>query len=498
MHRFLRKTLVASLALSAGCTFTGLGRYDVTYCNAPKVPGSFAEDPCASLNEKETGCTRYQCEALTGRCVLRALDFDRDGDPEIACGGHDCDDHDGQKASSLAETCDAIDNDCDGTRDEGLIGIVNTESLLSLPANFRDASLSSANGKDIVGAAVVDNTQGSCILAFRGSGEALSPPCTFPPINELTPHQPVVRPIAAEDVTFGVAFIAAPTDCPAGQLAYRSSKGGYVKSPCAAGGVSLPSFLPYPGGKTAIIASVRRDVTSHVECASAEPAPLDLAWIEQPASTSTGPQPRIYSQRLSLALSLAASPPALVPWKDAVFLAAPSEGGVSVWALRAPRPDGSGESVVPLLTTRTLKAFEDAREVDLAVALSAPVARLAIAAEVGCGQARRAVLGIVELTEPGPVLNLTRVVDVASSAVDASAPQITWVEARQEWWLSWLEGAASGRSVHVSSFNADGIPTGTELTLTKDDVVQARPSADTPGIESIDARGLAHTSIGCH
>ena len=42
------------------------------------------------------------------------------GDPTIAGGGPtaDCDDQDPKVFNSSAETCDGIDNDCDGTTDE--------------------------------------------------------------------------------------------------------------------------------------------------------------------------------------------------------------------------------------------------------------------------------------------------------------------------------------------------------------------------------------------
>lgn len=47
---------------------------------------------------------------------------DNDGDGAIAleCGGDDCDDGDDQRAPSLPERCDEIDNDCDAELNEGL------------------------------------------------------------------------------------------------------------------------------------------------------------------------------------------------------------------------------------------------------------------------------------------------------------------------------------------------------------------------------------------
>ncbi len=45
-------------------------------------------------------------------------DDDRDGVPDAACGGTDCDDRDPLAGGETPELCDDVDNDCDGTTDE--------------------------------------------------------------------------------------------------------------------------------------------------------------------------------------------------------------------------------------------------------------------------------------------------------------------------------------------------------------------------------------------
>ena len=188
-------------------------------------------------------------------------------------------------------------------------------------------------------------------------------------------------------------------------------------------------------------------------------ARLDAVWIERPTASASEPAPRIYAQRLALGSSLSTRPPALVPLGDAVLLAAPVDGAVGVWSLRAPAADGSGESVVPLVVPRSLDALGDARSATVALGGPDGAQRMAIVAELGCPPAQRVAMAIARLTMPGPVVEVVRVVEVAPSAARASAPQVAWIEPRKEWWVSWV-GTERGGTVLVRRFNADGMPVG--------------------------------------
>jgi len=500
-----RSFLVALLWMGAGCTFTGLGRYDIGRCDAPGAPTSLDEDPCRALDEPSaSGCLRYQCDVATGTCQQRELDVDRDGDPAVRCGGHDCDDRDGRRRSGGVELCDGVDNDCNGVADDGLVGVLTTRTLLPLPSAFRDASLTSSNGRDLVGAVVVDEAAGPCILAFRGSGEALAPPCTFPARVDGTPRQPAVRPIVAEDATFGAAFVTTPPSCPQGRLGFRSSKGGAALGPCVATGASLPSFLPYPDGKAIVVAYLGRPLDGPVlDCQSAAPAPLNAVWLDRPTATAADPQPRVYSQRLGLGSSLSTWAPALAPLGDAVLLAAPADGAVGVWSLRAPLPDGSGGSVVPLLLPGALPTLAGARAVGVALDALRGDQRLAIVAEIGCPPAQRVALVIVQLAAPGPVATVLYVVEAAPASARAQGPQVAWIEGRKEWWVTWLGDAGNGGSLVMRRFNADGVPAGAPVTAAAGNgVLVGLPNAASSGgpagaIDTIDAVGLAEVALGC-
>lgn len=78
----------AGLAELTGCT---AGQYDIADCSVSAQ--TLLSDTCRELNADPNGCSLFQCNTGTGRCEQRPRDFDRDGDPDSACGGSDCDDN---------------------------------------------------------------------------------------------------------------------------------------------------------------------------------------------------------------------------------------------------------------------------------------------------------------------------------------------------------------------------------------------------------------------
>lgn len=500
--------VLASLFV-AGCTFSGLGNYDVPRCDSPRAPATFADDPCRALDDTSTSsrdtCNVYQCDGASGRCVKRALDFDRDGVPSVACGGNDCDDQDARRTPGAIEICDGVDNDCDGRTDGDLVSALASRAVLA--GDFDDPSLV-VDGDDALGAASVAEGSGRCILAFRGDGTAIAPPCTFAPLAGVNPRAPQVRTITGSDVSFGSVSIGIDAACAEGQLRYANTKGGRVVRPCTSEGASLPAFRPYPGGLRGVTAAIRAPIGSRddaaSDCAALEAAPLDVVWIDRPAAAAEEGGPSIYAQRLALTSSRALRPPALLPFGDAVLLVAPSDDAVGVWSLRAPRADGSGESVVPLATAAALGALRDARATSAAIAedgVESDVRTMAIVAAIGCPPAARLTMAIVRLVPPGPVLEVVDVVDVATRA-HVVAPEIVWMKGRREWWVSWTERDASDASrLFVRRFSATGAPAadahegprGARIALPR----PATIAAASESVAYVDESGLGEAIFGC-
>ncbi len=64
-------------------------------------------------------CTIDTCVEATKTCTHVARDADQDGDPDVHCGGADCDDEDPLVSSAAPEVCaSGIDENCDGSIDE--------------------------------------------------------------------------------------------------------------------------------------------------------------------------------------------------------------------------------------------------------------------------------------------------------------------------------------------------------------------------------------------
>ncbi len=91
---------------------------DGLYCNGPEVcmPGGSASDArgCAAGTPP---CEASACDEDLQECTSSCVDVDGDGAEDVACGGTDCDDADADVFPGATEVCDAAgrDEDCDPT-----------------------------------------------------------------------------------------------------------------------------------------------------------------------------------------------------------------------------------------------------------------------------------------------------------------------------------------------------------------------------------------------
>src|SRR5262249_27015790 len=144
-----------------------------------------------------------------------------------------------------------------------------------------------------------------------------------------------------------------------------------------------------------------------------------------------------------------------------------------VWMLTAPQPDGSGQTVVPILAPPDsgLPAARGA-----SIALDGEGRHLALVAEIGCPPAQKIPMTLVDPTASGPAPTGTRPVAVRAGSARAAAPRVAWLDARSEWWVSWLgvDGALLLRRFTLAGDAADPAITASA----RRNVLAAAPAVD--------------------
>jgi hypothetical protein len=441
----------------AGCTFTGtLTDYDTPECD-PTL--SYAQDPCAMVDVGKMGCLRSQCDPATKRCSVRPLDEDKDGDPSIACGGSDCDDHDAKRSGKLREICDGIDNDCNSLTDDGLlVATALPDKMLSGARDGgADLTLRTDNGRD--GRATYLGYSPSCVhgVTLATGADDLDGGCRsvdVPDAGAAVVRQPQLRTVgSANDTTVGVAFVddtgAAP--CDRERLGFYggnvSGTGGGVLGDC---GAVLPTLASFPASADALIAFYDArlgDRSDPVEgCTLASPAALKVRYV----SGATTIAPDLYtSSQASLGDATSTRPPAIVSVASppALLLASPVGASAGLWAL------SPGGRVVPLTTS--IAALGNARSV--AMALRDDGTRLAIVAEQGCKPDQSITLALADFDPARTTLiggpDSFRKTTIKTGADVATAPSVVWAQARSEWWVAWIDAQQKALVVRVS---ADG------------------------------------------
>lgn len=137
-----------------GCTHLIGPNRDATACPSGYYctldDGCVAAPACAT----DAQCMEYwaddackanvRCEAASSVCVFDILDKDRDGHAPPVCGGGDCNDADPLVHPEASESCNGVDDDCDGLVDEpspaidkqcGVTSVCESGSCVCKPEN---------------------------------------------------------------------------------------------------------------------------------------------------------------------------------------------------------------------------------------------------------------------------------------------------------------------------------------------------------------------------
>jgi hypothetical protein len=226
-----------------------------------------------------------------------ARDADGDGDPDVHCGGGDCNDLDPAVSSLLVEICDnGVDDDCDGAVDEA--PCTSPEHDTCSDPRIVDASSSFT----ISTAGATNDYATSCSPASptrRDVVLAIVPP----------PGAPIDVVVRARASNAEVA-LAVATQCsdPASELAcspsYARASGGFVSRVRArsVGGGASPAAIPVyvtTGGPTQVLVDVSFEpastAPSNETCGSAAPlvegSPLAVEIVDAQVDLATSCQP---------------------------------------------------------------------------------------------------------------------------------------------------------------------------------------------------------------
>lgn len=184
------------------------------YPKAVEVCGNDIDENCDGIDEECPECNSNEdCEGLCqeGKCVdYSCTDSDNDGyfvNEELCPSGNDCDDSNKNMNPGASEVCsDGIDNDCDGSVDEGCSSSSSSSSKSS-PRRTSGSSSGISGGdwdrcksewdctSDCTAGTIECVDLNSCELALNKPTE---PDCPSEPAVEEQVKEPVVEAVAPE------------------------------------------------------------------------------------------------------------------------------------------------------------------------------------------------------------------------------------------------------------------------------------------------------------
>jgi hypothetical protein len=434
--------VLSALVVAAGaCTFGGLADYAIDMCDPAATQSA---DPCDRLNAGDaTRCDPYVCDGPSRHCVRGKRDDDRDGDSPLSCGGTDCDDKDAKKSGVVqTETCDELDNNCNGFADEGVV-VATRERAAFAPGSVLDPLLV-RSGDAFVASWV--NTSGGCLslgTLGAGGGQLVEGGCSLL-VGEpsVLPRMPYALQVGGG---YGATYVSTG-GCAGGALDYRKTHATVTSATAAcdaAHPVALPAFAAISGTNVGAFAWYEVPYGKRIDpingCATAASSPLRLV-----ASSDLNANGVAASEAKTLGTATAIRAPALlsVAPLNGILLASPLEGDVGVWLLTQTSMGDALPARIPSLA--------NARSV--AIALEGT--HLAIAAEIGCSPAASIalVLGTVDVASKSITFEATAHAVAPSSKV-ATSPSVEWIDERKEWWVSWIDEVPHAR---VRRFTEDG------------------------------------------
>jgi hypothetical protein len=101
-----------------GDTACPVGQYCTLESGCVAAPACSTADQCVAAWKDDACKTNIQCEAASSVCTFDLLDKDGDGHAPQICGGDDCNDNDYTISPGAPETCNGIDDNCNGVVDE--------------------------------------------------------------------------------------------------------------------------------------------------------------------------------------------------------------------------------------------------------------------------------------------------------------------------------------------------------------------------------------------
>lgn len=424
---FAAGALAALAAWAAeGCTFGSLADYALQECD-PRA-ATLAEDVCDRLNAGDVAsCTPFQCDAATKRCVRRARDDDRDGDPKAGCGGGDCDDRNAA-VSSLG------------------VGAPVTLAGAKLPAVPWKYGLASDGGDAPLLAFVSSLGGGECLSVAKAdiaSTTSLGACQLLSTDASRLPTQPYARKVG--DASFAAAFVSL-SGCAAGALGFAYAD--KVAVGACGPGVARPA-VAMRDASHAVVGWYEAPAATRASpldgCTSARPTALRLLSID----SIVAPNVNGAASTLSAAATSMQAPAILVRGAN-TLVASPDGDAARLWALDASLAPVANFALAGLTTARSTAMA--------ARRLSDGRWRIAVVADLGCAnQAVR--LSIVDF-DPTAV-SFTSVADGQVAAAGGPyqwQPTIAWVESRQRWLVTWFTPGPKPIARFMGDDGAAGAP----------------------------------------